>query len=259
MGTCFGGPLLFVSGRIFAFAVVATSLLSGCGPTGDGINMTADAGQSPSRAVATGSYQLAPNATLPQNMRPSSAPTGVYQIAAGDIIDVGVFQAPTLNRTVEVDGAGNAVLPLVGAVPVAGKTVRQAEAEIARRYNARYLQNPDVTIFVKEAIGQRVTVDGAVKKTGYVIAKANMTLLSVIAESGGVTDTADETNIVVFRPTAQGRMAARFDVKAIRAGQTADPPIYGGDTVIVDDSIARTAWKQFREILPVAGFFRPFF
>lgn len=249
---------MLVSGRILAVAIAAMGLLSGCGPSGEGMDLSASSGQA-TTAASPGNYQLTPNATLPQNLRPSSAPTGVYQVAAGDVIDVGVFQAPNLNRTVEVDGAGNVVLPLVGAVSVAGKTVRQAEAEIASRYNARYLQNPDVTIFVKEAVGQRVTVDGAVKKTGYVIAKANMSLLNVIAESGGVSETADETNVIVFRPTAQGRMAARFNVKSIRAGQAADPPIYGGDTVIVDDSVAKTAWKQFREIIPVAGVMRPFF
>lgn len=217
--------------------------------------MSASTGQT----TAGGNYQLTPNAALPSNLRPSSAPTGVYQVAAGDVIDVGVFQAPNLNRTVEVDGAGNVVLPLVGAVAVAGKTVRQAEAEIAKQYNAKYLQNPDVTIFVKDAVGQRVTVDGSIKKTGYVMAKANMSLLNVIAESGGVTETADESNVIVFRPTAQGRLAARYNIKAIRMGEAPDPPIYGGDTVIVDDSVAKTAWKQFREILPIAGVARPFF
>ena len=34
------------------------------------------------------------------------------------------------------------------------------------RYRARYLQDPQVTVFVKEFVSQRVTVNGAVKKTG---------------------------------------------------------------------------------------------
>ncbi len=243
----------------FAALSVAALAVAGCSPAGEGMYF-ADASRPASSGQAIGvNSQMTPSATLPENLRPSSAPTGVYQIAAGDVIDVGIFQAPNLNRTVEVDGAGNVVLPLVGAVSVAGRTVRQAEGEIAKRYAARYLQNPDVTIFVKDAVGQRVTVDGSVKKTGFIIAKANTSLLNVIAESGGVTDTADESNVIVFRPTANGRMAARFDVKAIRQGQAPDPPIYGGDTVIVDDSLARTAWKQFREILPIAGVMRPFF
>lgn len=233
-------------------------LVTGCSPGGDGVSFV-DPSRSISQSGGGGAVRQTPSNQLPQNLRPSSAPTGVYQVAAGDVIDVAIFQSPNLNRTVEVDGAGNVVLPLVGAVPVAGKTVRTAEGEIARRYGERYLQNPDVTIFLREAVGQRVTVDGAIRKTGFVIARANSSLLNIIAESGGVTETADESNVIVFRPTAEGRVAARFDVKAIRQGQAPDPPIYGGDTVIVDDSTARTAWKQFREVLPVAGFMRPFF
>jgi polysaccharide export outer membrane protein len=77
--------------------------------------------------------------------------------------------------------------------------------------------------------------------------------LRILAESGGFSDTADQSNVMVFRQTEQGRTVMRYDANAIRVGQAPDPLILGGDTVVVDDSTGKTAWKHFREILGVAG------
>ena len=57
--------------------------------------------------------------------------TADYRIRAGDVLQINVFQLQDFNREAPVDDAGTIALPLIGAVPVAGKTVRQIEAEIA--------------------------------------------------------------------------------------------------------------------------------
>lgn len=219
--------------------------LAACGPGGGVVDVSAS-GSSPVRASAAPSGLSQP------------ANSGVYRVQSGDTIDVTIYQLPDLNRSTEIDGAGNINLALIGAVPAAGRTVRQLEEEIAGRYRARYLQNPQISVSVKDAVGQRVTVDGAVRRPGVVMARGDMTLLRVLAEAQGFTDVADQTNVVVMRNGPQGRTAARFDANAIRAGTLQDPPIYGGDTIVVDDSTAKTAWKHFREALPVAGLFRVF-
>ena len=106
---------------------------------------------------------------------------------------------------------------------------------------------------LKDAVGQRVTVEGSVKGPGVRHARGQTTLLRILAESGGFTDTADQSSVMVFRQTEQGRVVMRYDANAIRVGQAPDPVILGGDTVVVDDSTGKTAWKHFREILGVAG------
>lgn len=228
-------------------AIFACLALSACGPGGGMVDVSPGGGGAVSMASAPGS-------ALP---RPVGA-GGVYRVSSGDVIEVTVYQLQDLNRVAEVDGAGNINLALVGAVPAAGRTVRQLEEEIAGRYRARYLQNPQISVFVRDAVGLRITVDGAVRKPGVVMARGDMTLLRVLAEAQGFTDTADQTNVVIMRNTPQGRSAARFDANAIRAGTMQDPQVFGGDTVVVDDSTAKTAWKHFREALPVAGLFRVF-
>jgi polysaccharide export outer membrane protein len=232
-----------IKALISALAFVA---LAACGPGGGMVDVSV----SGDRASV-----MQANANLP---RPANA-DGVYRVQAGDVIEVTVYQLQDLNRLAEVDGAGNINLALIGAVPAAGRTVRQLEEEIAGRYRARYLQNPQVSVFVKDSVGLRVTVDGAVKKPGVIMARGDMTLLRALAEAQGFTETADQTNVIVMRNSAQGRTVARFDANAIRAGAASDPQILGGDTIVVDDSALKTAWKHFRETIPVAGVFTRFF
>jgi polysaccharide biosynthesis/export protein len=230
---------------------VACFMLAACGPGGGMVDVSATGGASSNSAFTAAAP---PSALAP----PRGSQGGVYRVSTGDIIEVNVYQLQELNRVTEVDGAGNINLALIGSMPAAGRTIRQLEEEIAGRYRARYLQNPQISVSLKDSVGLRITVDGSVRRPGVVMARGDMTLLRVIAEAQGFTETADQTNVVVMRNSAQGRTAARFDVNAIRQGTTPDPQIFGGDTVVVDDSTAKTAWKHFREALPVAGLFRVF-
>ena len=77
--------------------------------------------------------------------------------------------------------------------------------------------------------------------------------LRILAESGGFTETADQTNVMVFRQSDQGRVMMRYDANAIRVGQAPDPVIVGGDTIVVDDSTGKQAWRNFKDIFGVAG------
>ena len=236
-----GGRSEFMSVAKAASALAATMiLLAGCGPTS---GPTASVIDLPAPAPVTVS---------------DGQSASQYRISLQDTLEITVYQVPDLSRTVEVDGTGRINFPLIGTVVAAGKTVRELESHIAGRLGAKYLKSPQVSVYVKDAVGQRVTIDGAVKKPGVIQAKGETTLLRIIAEAQGFSETADPTAVMVFRVTQQGRMGARFDANTIRTGQAPDPRIYGGDTIVVDESGGKTAWKQFREALPVTGLFRLF-
>jgi polysaccharide export outer membrane protein len=175
---------------------------------------------------------------------------------SGDVLQITVFQVQDFNREAQVDAAGNVVLPLVGAVPVAGKTVREVESDIARRLKAKYLQDPQVLVSVKDAVGLRVAVQGAVKTPGVIQIRGDTTLSSVIAQSQGFTDTADKSSVLIIRNTDQGRVAAKVDAGAILNGSAPDPRVYGGDTIVVDDSFIRSAGKDALTILSGASAIR---
>ena len=166
--------------------------LAACSPTSQQTSLDAASPAAAPAALQTQTFASARSAE-------------VYRIATGDILDVNVFRQPDLSRTVDVDGAGQILLPLIGAMRAAGKTVRELETEITRVLGARYLQSPQVSVAVKDAAGQRVTVEGAVKAPGVRLARGQTTLLRILAESGGFTETADQTNVMMFRQSRSGQ------------------------------------------------------
>ena len=176
-----------------------------------------------------------------------------YRIVSGDILSVAVYQVPDLNRDAQVDAAGYIVLPLIRGVAVAGRTVRDVEAELTGRLRAQYIQNPQVTVTVKDAVGARVSVQGAVREPGIIPIRGDVTLTAVLAQAKGFTETADKSSVVVIRTTAQGRVAARVDAAAILAGAGPDPKIYPGDVVMVEDSLLRTSLKDVLSVLTGAA------
>lgn len=178
-----------------------------------------------------------------------------YRVGPLDTIEVSVFQVPDLNKQVRVNASGEIALPLIGTVQAGGKTISELESEIAARLEEKYLQSAQVSVFVKEASSQQVTVDGAVKDPGMVSLSGQTTLLQTIARSGGLIPGADQRGILVFRTVDQQRMAAKFDLAAIRAGRAEDPVLYGGDVVVVDKSGIRGALADIRQNIPVFGLF----
>jgi len=175
---------------------------------------------------------------------------------SGDVLQITVFQVQDFNRDAQIDASGNIFLPLIGGAPAAGRTVHEVESEIAGRLKAKYLQNPQVLVTVKDAIGLRVTVQGAVKSPGVMQIRGDTTLTTVIAQAQGFSETADKSSVLIIRNTDQGRVAAKVDAGAILAGSTPDPRVYGGDTIVVDDSFVRMAGKDLLTILSGASALR---
>jgi polysaccharide export outer membrane protein len=83
-----------------------------------------------------------------------------YLLGAGDLLQVTVFESKSLNTTVRVSSRGHITLPLLGQVKVKGLTAREAEITIEKRYRAKYIKDPHVSVFVKEHMSKRVTLVG---------------------------------------------------------------------------------------------------
>jgi polysaccharide export outer membrane protein len=178
----------------------------------------------------------------------------VYRIGAQDVLDVSVFKVPELSKNVQVADIGTINLPLVGEVPVVGKTAQEVERDLTSRLGAKYLQNPQVSVYVKEHNSQSMTVDGAVKKPGLYPIKGKTSLLQSLALAGGLEPNSDST-VVVFRYTDGNRTAARFEVDDIRSGQAEDPVLQGGDVVVVGTSAIKETFNNVLRVLPAVGAF----
>ncbi len=184
----------------------------------------------------------------------ASTPGSVgYKVGPQDVLDITVFQAPELTRVIQVSEAGTINLPLAGEVVTSGHTAAEVERILASRLGARYLKSPQVTVFVKEYNSQRVTVEGAVKKPGVYPLRGHDTLLQAIARAEGLDRDTASSNVVVFRTDNGVRSAMRFDIGDIRSGGMQDPPIQAGDVIVVDDSMAKSAFQIFVKMLPLGS------
>jgi polysaccharide export outer membrane protein len=179
-----------------------------------------------------------------------------YRIGAQDLLEISVFGINDLSRTVRVNSNGQISLPLVGAVLVGGKTVPEVEQAIATQLQNGYLQDPQVTVFIKEFASQRVTLEGAIVNPGIYPLTGKTTLLQVIAMAHGVNEkTADLKGVIVFRQVEGKRMGAVFDLAQVRAGTMQDPQIYGDDVIVVEESGSKSAYRRLIESIPVVGLF----
>jgi polysaccharide biosynthesis/export protein len=185
---------------------------------------------------------------------PVNTAGGVDQpLLPGDVLTIDVFQAAQLSRTVQIDSRGALSLPLIGTVNAAGKGIRALELELEQLYGARYLQNPEVSIFLKESTGQRVTVDGEVAKSGLYPVSPGTTLLDAIALAGGFRELADQRKVYVYRVFGQRKLVANYDVGTIRDGHAENPRVYGGDVVVVFRSQSLVAMNNLKEALGLSA------
>ena len=169
-----------------------------------------------------------------------------------DLIEVEVLELENLKRTVRVNAAGAISLPLIGRIVVAGLASNEAEELIASRYAEKYLQNPQVSIFIKEFTTERITVEGAVARPGIFPLTGRITLLRVLAMAGGFGSIADTSKVMLYRVNDQRvREVAVYDVEKIRAGKSDDPAIQGDDLIVVQRDSTRVLLKDslFRDVI----------
>jgi polysaccharide export outer membrane protein len=186
-------------------------------------------------------------APLPRSADPvvASASLGDYRIGPEDLLEVQVFGVEQLARTVRVNSFGMISLPLIGAIPLGGMTAQEAEKLIARKLAENYLQDPQVSVFIKEYTNQRVTIEGAVTKPGIYPLRGQTTLLRTLAIAGGQGSLSDMSNVMVFRADASGRRDSQvYDVERIRRGEIDDPTILNDDVIVVNRSAARVVLKD---------------
>lgn len=225
-----------------ALAAFFVLVLVACSSSGGTRNMAANGASlpAPDTTSSSGAYKGATD----------------YRVGAQDLLAISVFGVQELSKEVRVNSNGQISLPLIGGLMAGGRTIPELEAELARKYAEGYLQNPQVSVFVKEFASQRVTLEGAIAKPGIYPITGKTTLLQAIALAGGIDDkTADLGGIVLMRQVEGKRMAAAYDLRQVRRGVVDDPLIYGDDIIVVEQSGSKTAFRRFIESVPVLGIF----
>lgn len=139
-----------------------------------------------------------------------------YKVSGADLVAVTVYQDPEMSRKVRVNSNGTVALPLIGAVKVGGLTLLEAQALIESKL-AKYLVNPQVSLFIEEYGNKLVFVMGEVSKPGsYAIpTEKSLTVLEAISTAGGFTPIAAQDRTKVLRNVNGASVTFTIEVKAI--------------------------------------------
>lgn len=126
-----------------------------------------------------------------------------YRIGPKDLLEISVFGLNELNKTVRVSEDGKIALPLIGEVLVNDLTKSELEKKLSALLGQKYLQNPQVSVFIREYQSKKVSLIGAVRTPGPYDLLGRQTLLQIISQAGGLTNEAG-TEIIVIREHKDG-------------------------------------------------------
>jgi polysaccharide export outer membrane protein len=153
-------------------------------------------------------------------------------IGPGDDLDITVYGAPDLSGHVRVSADGNISMPLIGYVRIAGLSSSEAEAAIeAQLRKNSVVNNPQVSVYVKEYTSSGISVAGEVAKPGFYSALGSRRLFDVLQAAGGTTDKAANKVLITHRNQNDATTVYISKDPAEMAASNID--LEPGDTVVV--------------------------
>jgi polysaccharide export outer membrane protein len=157
-----------------------------------------------------------------------------YVIGPEDVLDINVWKELDVSRVVPVRPDGKISLPLINDVQAAGLSPQQLAALVTEKLR-KYVNEPQVTVIVKEINSQRVFVVGEVLRAGAFPLIPGMTVLQALSSAGGFTTFADVKKIHVMRLRDGKHIELPFNYRDVLRGDNPDQNIKlePGDTVVV--------------------------
>jgi polysaccharide biosynthesis/export protein len=205
--------------------------------------------QAPPPPTRPGAQQPAPPATRPGAPQPTTRPapptqgaavtsTGIatptdYVIGPDDILGVVFWRDADMTQDVTVRPDGLITLPLLKDVKAAGLTPSQL-AEQIQKAATQFIEDPNVTIVVRQINSRNVFVTGQVMRPGGYPVSGQMTVLQLIAIAGGLTEFA-EGKAMIMRAEGGKQKPYEFNYNDVSRGKKLEQNIVlkPGDTVAV--------------------------
>ena len=129
-----------------------------------------------------------------------------YQIGPGDILQIFVWQNPEVSVTVPVRPDGMVSTPLIEEIEAVGKTPKQLARDMEAEL-ARYIKTPQVNVIVTQFVGvfdKQIRVVGQAAQPRAIPYRQNMTVLDVMIEVGGLSETAAGNRAKIIRELPDG-------------------------------------------------------
>lgn len=172
----------------------------------------------------------------PPTALPPVASLDTGSLGPGDLFEVRVYQEPDLSGAYRVGSDGTISFPLLGKVPVAGKTTASITDDLIHRLQDGYIKSPQVSILVKEYNSKKIFVLGQVVRPGAFSYSDNMSIVNAIAEAGGFTRSALPNQTNVTRVVDGREVRTPVHVGDIGKGEEKNFTLAPGDIVYVPES-----------------------
>jgi polysaccharide export outer membrane protein len=174
-----------------------------------------------------------------------------YDLAAGDVFDLIFELSPEFNQTLTVQPDGFITLRGVGDLHVAALTVPMMNNAIQKAY-AKILNDPLISIVLKDFQKPYFVVDGQVKTPGRYDLRGDVTVAQAIAVAGGFLQTAKHSQVLLFRRVSDDWVQAKIiNVKKMMAQGNLheDPHLNPGDMLFVP----KNSFSKFESFIPRAN------
>jgi len=173
-----------------------------------------------------------------------SGPT--YTLGAGDTITIKVYGEDDLSRETVITATCRVEVPLIGSVPVCGRTTQEVGQTIQSRLADGFLREPNVFVDVSEYGSQKVEVKGAVKKPGVYVLTGPTTLSEAVTLAGGP----DSPNVISVHRISSDE-TEQYELSGLDAREA---PVWvaPGDVVVLQPPATVQVFGQVKSSGPVA-------
>lgn len=151
-------------------------------------------------------------------------PVGPYTLAGGDRLRIIVFGQDNLSNIYAVDGTGRIAMPLIGSIPVGGRTPLDVEAAITAKLRGGFVREPKVTVEIDTY--RPFYILGEVVNSGQFAFVNGMTVQNAVAIAGGFTPRAAKDHAEIVRKSRDSLVGGIVPITY---------PVRPGDTIVVKE------------------------
>jgi polysaccharide biosynthesis/export protein len=153
-----------------------------------------------------------------------------YVIGAEDLLFVKVWREPDFTLPVVVRPDGKITMPLIGELQASNLTPQALTSSIKEQLS-KYINNPDVTVFVEQVRSKKYYIQGEVNRTGFFPLVTPTTMLEALGNAGGFREFANSKDIRILR---NGKIL-HFNYKDVSRGKHLEQNIFveNGDQIFV--------------------------
>lgn len=162
--------------------------------------------------------------------------TSKLPLGVGDKLNLTVwYGSHKIDAQYTLDQSGKIAVQFIGPVDAVGKTVDQVASDIKARLQDGYLVEPIVQLTLAEINSLTLSVSGMVLKTGSIKFTPGMTIVDVIAQSGGFTPMARKNMVKVIRSVDGKKETYKLPVEKMSEGERPNFAMMPGDEVYVPE------------------------